>query len=74
MWVLGPCTRVKDSEIIFGRAKFEKPNSVTNDSEGPSHGQSEIDDVNCKLEIPDNEWKIAVWKFSTSREGVCQEI
>jgi hypothetical protein len=60
--------------MIFGRAKFEKPNSVSDDSEGQSRGLSELDDVDCELKIPNNDCEIAVWKVSTNRNGVCQEI
>jgi len=39
-------------------------------SEGQSHGLSEIDEVDCELEIPNNGCEITAWKNSRSQDVV----
>ena len=38
-------------------------------SEGQSHGLSELDEVDCELETPNNKCAIAFRKFSRKQEG-----
>ena len=47
--------------------RVSKPEN--DDSKGQSYGLSELDDIDCELEIPDNECVIAVRKISTRLKG-----